>query len=340
MLSVKKEEQYLNVLRASRHQSCHTAALHSPVHNRQGLIRNKNLVGLQHSRRLRPHGRSPVFCHQRLSAAERRQDAGHQSFYKRRLLKILPPFLVWDIVYFIAGRTASGLSLDAGVFFSELLVQGSKYHLWYVYEITGLYLLAPFLKRITDACDLKESSWFLLVILLPTTFFRLVNVVAPFYGYIFNSVVEGYAGYFVMGYILGHYPQSRAFRRAVYACGVLALICGATGNYLKSSPAEINMVFNEGYSVTQYATSAAAFLLAKNGPSLSRPAVARFFSSYSKLTYGIYLSHVLVLSAFSRLAAGLPAALAVPLGFAAASSVSAAAMYAVSKTRYLRRLLM
>ncbi len=339
MLSVKKEEQYLNLLRAAAINLVILLHCISPYITDGALFGTRTWWACNILSGFARMGVPLFFAISGYLLLSDDRTLDIKSFYKRRLLKILPPFLVWDVVYFVAGRMASGQSLDLGVFFSELLVQGSKYHLWYVYEITGLYLLAPFLKRITDACDLKQSFCFLLVILLPTTLFRLVNVVAPFYVYIFNSLVEGYAGYFVMGYILGHYPQSRAFRRAIYACGVLALIGGAAGNYLKSSPGEINMVFNEGYSVTNYMTAAAAFTLAKNAPALSRSA-ARFFGSYSRLTYGIYLSHVLVLSAFGRFAAGLPAVLAVPLGFAAASSVSSAAMYAVSKTRYLRRALM
>jgi surface polysaccharide O-acyltransferase-like enzyme len=70
-----------------------------------------------------------------------------KSFYKGAYRGYLCPLFIWDILYFTAKCIITGQELRVGLFFTELLLQGSQYHLWFVYKLAGLYLLAPFLKR-------------------------------------------------------------------------------------------------------------------------------------------------------------------------------------------------
>ncbi len=340
MLAVKKEEQYLNILRVLAINLVILLHCISPYITSLAIFGTRTWWACDILSGIARMGVPLFFAISGYLLLGDSRTLNIGEFYKRRMSKILLPFLVWDVIYFVTGRLASGESIDAGAFFSELFVQGSKYHLWYVYEITGLYLLAPFLKRITDNCTPRQIGCFIAVILLPTTFFRLINVTAPVYIYIFDTLVEGYAGYFVLGYVLGNYTQTKAFRYTAYICGVIGFITGFMGNYLKSSPNEINMVFNEGYSITQYMTASALFVFIKNLKPAANQKLNRFFSTYSKLTYGIYLSHVLVLSVFNRFVVNYPPFLLIPLGFIKASVVSTVFVFAVSKTRYIRKLLM
>lgn len=54
-------------------------------------------------------------------------------------------------------------------FVRDLAFRGSKYHLWFFYQIMAIYLLLPFLKRITDGLSPRQLLWLIFIIALPTT---------------------------------------------------------------------------------------------------------------------------------------------------------------------------
>lgn len=266
-------------------------------------------------------------------------------FYRRRLGKLLPPFLVWDVIYFLKRCAEEAVEPDILTFFKELASQGSKYHFWFVYQIIGLYLLMPFLKRIVDQCTTRELVIFLGVILLQPTLFRLLNVVQPVIWFnLFRALVEGYAGFLITGYLLGSRELSRTARWWIYGLGLVGLVGGAWGNYVFSSPDHIDLVFNEGYSITHFLTSGACFVLVKQHAGKLPRWLLRGTEKVSQLTYGIYLSHLLVLDwIFQNRWYIMPShtpAIFVIFAFVVTSLVSTVFIWLVSHIRGLRKLLM
>ncbi len=72
-----------------------------------------------------------------------RLDAGE--FFKKRALRILPPFVLWSVVYAFAwGEPVRN--------FKDLLLNFNYAagHLWFVYMIIGLYLVMPLLSPRTS----------------------------------------------------------------------------------------------------------------------------------------------------------------------------------------------
>ncbi|MGV3539902.1 MAG: acyltransferase [Rufibacter sp.] len=62
-------------------------------------------------------------------------------FLKKRLVKILPPFLLWSLVYLFLTDASKGLTIGEWV---VLLVTGAAPHLWYVKTMVLMYLLLAF----------------------------------------------------------------------------------------------------------------------------------------------------------------------------------------------------
>jgi surface polysaccharide O-acyltransferase-like enzyme len=228
-------------------------------------------------------------------------------FYRRRIGKLLLPLLVWNGIYFLFNGLLYQQPMDGLAFLNQLLGKGSKYHLWFLYQIIGLYLLAPFLKRITDHVRKRELFVLFLVILLVPTLFHFINgvqaavTVAPF-----GALVEGYAGFFLYGYLLGTVTFPPWAKRLIYVAGIGGLLLGVFGNFLQSSPQVLCFRWNEGYSITHYLTSGALFLLIKEmfaeakGPlSAWKTWVLSIANPLSKRTFGIYLSHVLFIEIFT-----------------------------------------
>lgn len=271
------------------------------------------------------------------------EKTGHiQAFYKNRVSRLCVPFLFWDTIYYFESCVLEGCTPGLLPFLNELTHQGSKYHLWFVYQIMALYLLMPFLKKIIDNSTRRELWIFLFVILLQPTIFRFINIVQrAVYIAPFLALVEGYAGFLLTGYLLGSQPMARR-RAVVCVIGCVGLAGGAIGNFLFSSPEKIVMYFSEGYSIVQYMTAGALFLLAKETADRLPEWLLRPVRSLSKRTFGIYLIHVLFLDfyigAMPRLGLALPPSLNVVCSFLFTSSASICAVYLLSGLPVLRRL--
>jgi len=99
-----------------------------------------------------------------LLAPDKSQDI--VAFYRRRAQRIGPPLVFWTVVYLALTAWQASVA-GAPVPISALLLKAISgtpyYHLWFLYMLAGLYLVAPFVQRAISACTAREVL--LLVIL-------------------------------------------------------------------------------------------------------------------------------------------------------------------------------
>ena len=94
-------------------------------------------------------------------------------FFKKRILNILPLFLVFNIVYIYVGKIPIMPVLKGKAIAAS--------HFWYIYMILGLYLLTPWLQKVLKYAE-KETFfavflWFLHNILNPyLRYFNLAEI--------------------------------------------------------------------------------------------------------------------------------------------------------------------
>ena len=153
--------------------------------------------------------------------------------------------------------------------------------------------------------------------------------------------MEGYLGYFLLGYWLGGRKLTPKARRLLYILGAAAYLIAFLGNLRQASPQSIPLPFNGGYRLHHYFTAAAVFVLvrtffenhAKVEAALSPP-----LAWLSNRVFGIYWVHVLVLETVTRTAGAQMSILmfvGVRLGLTVLISLLFAAV--VSKIPVLRR---
>lgn len=265
-----------------------------------------------------------------------------KAFYKKRLSKLLLPFLAWDTAYYLFSSVVGGRPLSLLAFLQELLNQGSYYHLWFLYQLAGIYLLTPFLKRIVDGCTPKQLFLLVAVILTPVTFFRLFNLAAQPYLQIqiWDVLVEGYVGYFLLGYLLGSVSWGPRARRWIYLGGAAGLVLGVVGNYLCSSPEDMVLYFNAGYAINHYLTSAAAFVLVKYLPRTFQQKLGRLAAPVSRMSLGIYFIHPMVLAAAGWLVETASPALNVLVWFLLCAVGATVAVWVIERIPWLNKILL
>ena len=182
-----------------------------------------------------------------------------EPFYKERLRRLLIPLLFWNIIFFLFSGITDGTEISFSVFIANLINNGSYYHMWYVYSLLGIYLLAPFLKHLIDSISTKAAVLLWLIIVFPSAIRPFLNHVLPVYIYLFDPLIEGYCGYFLLGYFLGNFSVKKKWRILIYLGGVIGAVVSVVGNTAASSSEEINLFFNLGYSITHFLIAAAIF---------------------------------------------------------------------------------
>lgn len=123
--------------------------------------------------------------------------------------------MAWMARYFYAEKITADLLLG-GV--KDVLTGSSWDHLWYLYELTAVYLLMPFIRKASDAMDEKETKYilaglFVLDFILPFVY-KLVHV---------SEWLEIPLGYWIFYLLAGHmlYSRRNVIRKGIPACAAL-----------------------------------------------------------------------------------------------------------------------
>ena len=234
--------------------------------------------------------------------------SGNSPFRKilrKNVVHVICALVVWSLIY----ATASMLWKGSDVKTFILNVMKGYYHMWYLYMIIGLYLLVPFLRKIVD--DEFLMKYYLLLMLI---FAIIVPNVIEFSALRFKSLskalntvntnlhmdfVKGYPFYFVLGFCLNRMQLTR--KRVIASCviGVLGFICTIWGNaaVVQKIGKQKDIYFYSTYTFNGIATSQCVFILARAIFSNIKihEGASRLIRFLANHTFGIYLSHALVL---------------------------------------------
>lgn len=224
------------------------------------------------------------------------------NFYRHNIPKLVIPLTVWSFIYY-AGEVVCGQHpIEVNQFLSRFLNQGVSYHMWFIYTLMGIYLLCPFLKRMVDHCTAKQLVVLLVVILFPTTLRPILNQVLPVSIYLFDPMMEGLIGYFLLGYLLGRAELGKKPRILIYLGGIVGYAACLLGNLAQASPEGISLPMNGGYMLNHYLLASGLFVFFRTFFKIHNNKtnkLSNLLEKTSNLTFGVYWIHVLILDALT-----------------------------------------
>jgi surface polysaccharide O-acyltransferase-like enzyme len=237
------------------------------------------------------------------------KEYGVWEFYKKRILRVLVPFLFWMLVYWIFRWTSLQADQQPKEFHAIIkwavnlfLSEGISKHFWYVYMILFLYLFVPLLGKGLRKLPFPVILYLLFGWIILT--FSLRNVPANFYCWSnhYWAKLLGYSqfsGYLVLGFYLSKLNvMTNKLRGFAGLFFVLTIALSAVGTYLLSKHAHVlNLDLYGNTSLNTILQSTAIFLLIKDSHIHNQYLlpIQRGISSYS---YGIYLSHIMIIGIF------------------------------------------
>jgi len=222
------------------------------------------------------------------------------AFFKKRLGRVIAPFLFWSLVYVGYSWYNGDISFDADAWtnIKQVLHQlkyGASYHLWYVYMLIGLYLVIPVLNIFVRNATAAQLRYFLVIWLLA------MLIMQP-YLVRFNPQVDiryftGYIGYLVLGYYLAHIEfKSTAIRGWMIFIFILTIAIITVGTWLLyQSNSPYSTLFYEPLNPFIVLLSSSVFLTGRYTVPKVSPWLIRARDFVGSFNYGIYLAHALVL---------------------------------------------
>ena len=216
-----------------------------------------------------------------------------KDFLRRRFSKIVFPTLFWTFFYLIVKYLGAQISLSdmcESIISIPLSAQGNGV-LWFMYTLSGLYLLTPILSRWLKYASKREIEFYLLL--------WGVTLIYPYLGLWFriNDSNEGilyyfagYVGYFVLGYYLIHYYKYRLWH--IFVAAVIIIIVPLA---LYSCGKDFDF-----YSALWYLSlpvAMMAFVFFVMFMRLPNNKIS-FISMISKLSFGIYFVHIFIMRSF------------------------------------------
>ena len=217
------------------------------------------------------------------------------------IIRLCIAFVIWDLIYqmyYIISGTYSDLN------WKGIIMQAIEgpYHFWYIYMMIGVYLLIPFLRKITENKTLMEA--FIILFLMfefLTNYGPVIPVVGPIISKLLNYAsfhfALGYTGYFVAGYYFYRYPVSKHLEQILYVFGIIFLF-GMSG---LCSFTSINDSI--GFNITSYLMPNVAiesfaiytFFVKRVSKWNFKSGVKHAIEKISMLSSGIYYIHALSL---------------------------------------------
>ncbi len=222
---------------------------------------------------------------------------------RKCVLRLAVPFFFWGILYAMD---------EVGKANTLAVILRGDFHLWYLLMLGGLYLCQPFLYQI--AAKKHLTQWFLLLgflfsFLLPqvlqlcrivpdTALDTVAAGVSSGMKKMAVQTVQGYAVYFLLGWWLSRRRCSDRWALGLMLAGTLLTV--ALVPLHTAQTGQFEGQFYDYFTVNVFLASVGVFILVKNHE-ISGAFWKKIVSWLSKYSFGVYLSHVLVMERLEAL---------------------------------------
>lgn len=222
-----------------------------------------------------------------------------KTFIKKRLKKILNPFIFWSIVIAILIKGTDNL-------ISNLFLIPFKpitFEYWFIYVIVGLYLIAPIITPWLKTVSKKQLEFVLTI--------WLISLLIPFWNQYSNVLylytgnynytlyyLSGFIGYWLLGLYLREYPIKIGLNWRFLVClGVFFIyilyiyICYIQQNYSETLTSNLQIGV-ASYLILIYTLVQHISIKSKH--------LISIISKIAKYSYGIYLIHPVIIFFLSK----------------------------------------
>jgi len=226
-----------------------------------------------------------------------------KKLFSRNIFRIVTAFFFWSGIYAVY-EFACGLSLRDAI---QAFLTG-HYHMWYLFLIVSLYILAPALKKVTENEMLTRYVLIITAVIsfvIPQSFVILSTLNIPVlptilyylqqtYNKLLGYLPTGYIFYYLIGDYIARHEISPKVQKGIYIAGVTAcLLTMVLSSWYSNLLGYADDSFYAEISVNIAVMSVAAFVFGKYY--ISRISLEgnmlKVLLHMSKCSFGMYLVH-------------------------------------------------
>lgn len=226
-----------------------------------------------------------------------------KTFFKKRLLKVIIPLIIWSIIYFIINFFKGKFSINDLSFkfvFEYFFLVKTNPIFWFFVVIIGIYLAIPVISLIPQETRRKAFLYIIIIIFVFNQFLPdLLYHLNLNYNYDlkFPLTYSGWISFIFIGYYIDKYEIVKKHRVIIYVLGIIGFLTMVVPTiFISYHKNESCSWFDEYYDAPCVLYSASVFLFFKSKINNNQivTKIMPFFNFVAPTTLGIYVLHIAI----------------------------------------------
>lgn len=226
-----------------------------------------------------------------------------KTFFKKRLLKVIIPLIIWSIIYFIINFFKGKFSINDLSFkfvFEYFFLVKTNPIFWFFVVIIGIYLAIPVISLIPQETRRKAFLYIIIITFVFNQFLPdLLYHLNLNYNYDlkFPLTYSGWISFIFIGYYIDKYEIVKKHRVIIYVLGIIGFLTMVVPTiFISYHKNESCSWFDEYYDAPCVLYSASVFLFFKSKINNNQivTKIMPFFNFVASTTLGIYVLHIAI----------------------------------------------
>ena len=226
------------------------------------------------------------------------------TFYRRRFLRILPPTVVFMVIYSTLPMLWGQIDVETSLTdLSRIPLNFPSLagHLWFMYPLISIYLFIPIISPWLRKATAKEERFFIALFLLASCLHYLNRFLGEVWGQCFWNefhalwYFSGFLGYLVMAHYIHHHLKWSNAKRLWIGGSVLAVAAVWTilSFYIQATPGVIHATpdIELGWNMCTINVALCTFGAFVMFTCIKKE--NKLIVDISKMSFGMYLMHIL-----------------------------------------------
>ena len=277
-----------------------------------------------------------------------RQKYDTKIFFKKRLMKVVIPFIFWSIIMLIWKINTKQLNLNITIknIINAILTNKEEPIYYFIFEIIGMYLTMPLISHLADK-KYRKTLWYVVIIyfILKGILSNLLIIIGISYNKGLNIQIGTYVVYAILGYLLSTEENIKNKTKIIiYVSAIIGIIFRFLMTYIISM--KTGKIFNDFWEYSAWYTmlqSTAVFIFIKdlklNNKIEKNEKICNIISSIAACSFGIYLIHIFVKHYFDRIINTTPSSIIhKTAGIVIVYLISLLIIYIMKKIKYIKKI--
>lgn len=226
-----------------------------------------------------------------------------KTFFKKRLLKVIIPLIIWSIIYFIINFFKGKFSINDLSFkfvFEYFFLVKTNPIFWFFVVIIGIYLAIPVISLIPQESRRKAFLYIIIITFVFNQFLPdLLYHLNLNYNYDlkFPLTYSGWISFIFIGYYIDKYEIVKKHRVIIYVLGIIGFLTMVVPTiFISYHKNESCSWFDEYYDAPCVLYSASVFLFFKSKINNNQivTKIMAFINFAAPTTLGIYVLHIAI----------------------------------------------